>query len=88
MEVNINATILKEMRVSRSWTQEQLAEAAGIHPRTLQRVESLGVGSKSTLQALARALEVEVGDKLCLMKIDSTAYVYPAFKVAYADAGP
>ena len=62
MEVNINATTLKEMRVSRSWTQEELAEAAGIHPRTLQRVESLGVGSKSTLQALARALEVEVGD--------------------------
>ena len=62
MEVNINSKILKELRISRSWTQEELAEAAGIHPRTLQRVESLGVGSKSTLRALARALEVEVGD--------------------------
>ena len=25
---------------------------------------------------------------LCLMDVGSTAYVYPAFEVAYVDAGP
>jgi len=30
---------IKEMREARAWTQEQLAEAADIETRTVQRVE-------------------------------------------------
>ncbi len=61
MDVIINSSSLKELRTERSWTQEDLAEAAGVHPRTVQRVEAMSVGSKSTLRAFARALDVEIG---------------------------
>ena len=41
------------------WTQERLAEIAGVHTRTLQRVENDGVASLHTLHGLARALDQE-----------------------------
>lgn len=57
-------TRVRQLREQRAWSQEQLAEIAGINVRTLQRVESAGGGSLDTRMALAAALEV-TPDALC-----------------------
>ena len=53
---------IKELRLSQHLSQEQLAEAAGISVRTLQRLEAGEDVSISTLNAVANALDVPVGD--------------------------
>ncbi|MCC6536785.1 MAG: helix-turn-helix transcriptional regulator, partial [Bryobacterales bacterium] len=47
-------------RKRRSWSQEELATAAGLNLRTIQRIETEGVASLQSLKALAAALDVEV----------------------------
>lgn len=56
--MKINPARIRELREQRAWSQEQLAEIAGINVRTLQRVESKGGGSLETRMALASALGV------------------------------
>jgi transcriptional regulator with XRE-family HTH domain len=51
---------IKEMREARAWTQEQLAEAADIETRTVQRVEKGLTKSPETLQAIAGAFNVDI----------------------------
>ena len=48
---------LKQLRDSRGWTQEQLAEIAGLNARTVQRIEAGGNASAETGMALASALD-------------------------------
>jgi len=48
---------VRELRQAHGWTQQQLAEVAGLSLRTVQRVESLGVGSHETIAALCAVLE-------------------------------
>lgn len=51
---------IKEFRVARAWSQEHLAELAGISTRTVQRIENGEQASLETLSALAAVLEVKV----------------------------
>lgn len=51
---------IKLERLKRSWTQERLAEEAGLSARTLQRLETGTAPSMETLRSLARAFGVEV----------------------------
>jgi transcriptional regulator with XRE-family HTH domain len=55
------ARALKRERRQRSWSQAQLAEAAGVSLRTIQRVEMTGHCAPETLLSIAAALDVEVG---------------------------
>lgn len=50
---------LRERRLKKAWTQEHLAEAAGVGLRTVQRLESGHPARAETLLALAAALDVE-----------------------------
>ena len=59
MEMKVNSHTLIRLRTELSWTQVKLAESAGIHPRTVQRVEATCFASKNTVLALARVLDVE-----------------------------
>jgi transcriptional regulator with XRE-family HTH domain len=52
--------ILKEMRISRHLSQEQLAQISGLNVRTIQRIESGNNASLESLKCLAAALEVDV----------------------------
>lgn len=53
---------LREARTNKGWTQEQLAEAVGLHPLTISHFERSRVQpGLSTLQALARSLGTTVG---------------------------
>jgi transcriptional regulator with XRE-family HTH domain len=51
---------VRELRIDRGWSQEQLAEIAGIATRTVQRVEKDQTRDGETLQAIAAAFDVTV----------------------------
>ena len=53
------ACLVKLNREGRSWSQEQLAEIAGVTTRTVQRVEASEPSGIDTRRALARAFGVE-----------------------------
>src|SRR4051794_32110579 len=52
-------TKIRELREKKAWTQEQLAAAARISPRTVQRAEE-GAMAAETKSAIAGALDVPV----------------------------
>ena len=54
------ASNVRLLREHRAWTQEHLAQVAGVTPRTVQRVEAGDGAQVETLQALAAALDVDV----------------------------
>ena len=60
--MKINALLLKQLRTDRSWSQDELALAAGLNLRTIQRIERDGSASLQSKKALASALDVDVHD--------------------------
>lgn len=52
--------IVKKLRESRNWSQEQLAQMAGLSMRTVQRVEAGNNASMETLKSLAAVFEVSI----------------------------
>jgi transcriptional regulator with XRE-family HTH domain len=52
--------ILKQLRLSKRLTQEQLATMSGLNVRTVQRIESGQKASLESLKCLASALDVDV----------------------------
>jgi transcriptional regulator with XRE-family HTH domain len=55
---------IRQFRELRRWSQEQLAEIAGLNVRTVQRVEQGESASFDTRRALARAFDLEDIDAL------------------------
>ncbi|MDP4569891.1 helix-turn-helix domain-containing protein [Pseudomonas sp. LPH60] len=53
------ATLIRKMREAFQWSQETLAELAGLNVRTVQRVENAKSASIDTRRALAVAFEIE-----------------------------
>ena len=53
---------IKQIRQERGLSQEQLAQMAGISPRTLQRIEGGATPSAETLKCLASALDLQFDD--------------------------
>ena len=62
--LKIDADTVRILREEKSWSQEHLASASGLSVRTVQRVESDGIGSAETRLALAAALGVPVASLL------------------------
>lgn len=52
--------ILKQIRISRHLSQEQLAEMSGLNVRTIQRIESGQNASLESLKCIAAVLEVDI----------------------------
>ena len=53
---------IKEIRKARGWSQEHLAQVAGLTSRTIQRVEKDENCGSEALMAIASAFEVDVKD--------------------------
>lgn len=60
MSFKADAAKIKRWREERQWSQEHLADLAGIGLRTIQRIENGGTASKDSLMALAAAFDVDV----------------------------
>ena len=58
--MQIDALKVRTERERRAWSQEHLAEVAGLSLRTIQRVETAGSASFETARALAAVFEMEV----------------------------
>lgn len=59
MEMEVNGALVKSLRLKQSWSQEMLADKAGLNLRTIQRVEAKGVASLKTRRAIAAALNID-----------------------------
>ncbi len=51
---------LREMRLGRGWSQEDLAERGGLSVRTIQRIENEQTPGLGTLTALAAAFDLDI----------------------------
>jgi len=60
--MKINTQLVIALRKRKSWSQEELATAAGLNLRTIQRIESDGLASLQSRKALASAFDVEVSE--------------------------
>ncbi len=60
MNIRIDPAKIKQERLAKPWSQEELAHAAGLNVRTVQRVEAGAAASLETSRALAGALDVGV----------------------------
>ena len=59
MEMKLDCQLIKRLRTTRAWSQEELAVTAGLSLRTIQRVEADGVASIQTQKAISEALNVD-----------------------------
>jgi transcriptional regulator with XRE-family HTH domain len=73
----IIASNVRQLREQRGWSQEHLAQAAGINVRPLQRVEGGRGASKETLLALASVFEVFVEE----LRVDQNQVLAQLFGV-------
>ena len=60
MEVNIQT--IKSFREQHGWTQQQLADAAGLSLRTVQRIEKQGNASTESVLSLCAVLEITIDE--------------------------
>jgi len=60
MDITPDAAKIKRWRTERGWSQEHLAELAGVGLRTIQRIENGENASRDSLTALAAAFNVDV----------------------------
>ena len=67
--MKIDAKRLKALRQTQAWTQEDLAERANVHPRTVQRAEASSFASRRTTKAFADAMDVEIGELIVSVQI-------------------
>jgi uncharacterized membrane protein YhaH (DUF805 family)/DNA-binding XRE family transcriptional regulator len=57
--MKVNSDYIRQLRQQRGWSQEQLADIAGVNARTIQRLERGTHASVDTLKALAVAFAVD-----------------------------
>lgn len=59
---SINLRDIKEMRLERHWSQDQLAEMSGLSIRTIQRIENGENAGLESLKSLAAVFETNIVD--------------------------
>jgi transcriptional regulator with XRE-family HTH domain len=60
MQIHADGAKVRRLRDGRGWSQEHLAEVAGIGLRTVQRIENGEKAARESVMALAAAFDVEV----------------------------
>lgn len=60
MDMQVDAQLIRNERLKRAWSQEQLAQVSGLGLRTIQRIENGENASLETVKALAAVLELPV----------------------------
>lgn len=60
--MKIDKKLMLKLRKERSWSQEELALAAGLNIRTIQRIEKEATASLQSQKSIASALDVDISD--------------------------
>lgn len=58
----MNLYRIRELRLARAWSQEQLAELCSLNVRTIQRIENGEQASLETLSAIAAVMDLKVSE--------------------------
>jgi len=74
--MKVNTVRILDLRKQRSWSQDELATAAGVNLRTIQRIENEGTASLQSLKAIAAALQAELKDLQHVPENDMARYEY------------
>ena len=78
MQLKINANKLKQLRESRCWSQQQLADLSGLSLRTVQRIEAKSVASQESIKCLGAVFEIQLNELFDdAAEVDETASVSP-----------
>jgi transcriptional regulator with XRE-family HTH domain len=83
MDMQIDSDRIRTEREKRAWSQEHLAEVAGLALRTIQRVENSGAASYESARAIAAVLELEVSALMIPVTANRATWSQP---VRYASA--
>jgi len=62
--MEINAETVRQQRQRRGWTQQHLADAAGLSLRTVQRIEKQGLASNESVSALCAVFGLDRAELL------------------------
>jgi transcriptional regulator with XRE-family HTH domain len=62
--MKVNTAMVLELRKQRSWSQDELATAAGLNLRTIQRIENEGTASLQSLKAIASVFSSRVSQTI------------------------
>ena len=62
MDMSVDRELVRRLRLSKSWSQEKLADEAGVSLRTVQRIEADGVAAHRSCRAIAKALGIQPGE--------------------------
>jgi len=68
--ISMNLNRIKQLRISRAWSQEQLAELSSLSVRTVQRIENGEQASLETLGAIAAAFDIKVAELIAPVDTD------------------
>jgi transcriptional regulator with XRE-family HTH domain len=58
--MKINSALVLQLRNAKSWSQEELATAAGLNLRTIQRIENGASASLQSKKALASVFNIDI----------------------------
>jgi transcriptional regulator with XRE-family HTH domain len=58
--MKVNSALVLKLRNAKSWSQEELATAAGLNLRTIQRIENEASASLQSKKALASVFEIDI----------------------------
>ncbi len=75
-DMKMNRSLILVLRKQRSWSQDELAVAAGLNLRTVQRIERSGSASLQSRKALAAAFNIDVSDLDSPEEAMTTQYEY------------
>lgn len=62
MDMKVDPSYIRAERERRAWSQEHLAEVAGLGLRTIQRIEKTGNASYESARSLAAVFEIDVAE--------------------------
>ncbi|MGE3858104.1 MAG: DUF4177 domain-containing protein [Dehalococcoidia bacterium] len=74
--MKVNRTLIQALRRQRSWSQDDLAGAAGLNLRTVQRIERNGEASLQSRRAIAAAFDIESTELDAPEEVMPTQYEY------------
>lgn len=60
--MKVNVDVVLQMRKAKAWSQDELATAAGLNLRTIQRIEKEATASLQSVKALASVFGINVRD--------------------------
>lgn len=83
--MRLDEQLIVKLRQQRSWTQDDLAGAAKLNLRTVQRIESGGFASLRSAKAVATAFDIGVG-KLEISQGSGALFEYKTVSIS-AKAG-